>query len=61
METTEKGWGKLLEFMVSGHPGSFVLWGLLGYALISLLRRDRGSPDGSGGWWGGDCDGDGGD
>ena len=57
-EVDDRGWDKLLAFMVSGEPGSFVLWALVVWGVVATLRRARGSPDA--GYSGGDGDGDGG-
>lgn len=56
----DRGWHKLVAFMFSGAPVSFVLWALAAYALWSVLARRGDGRDGggSGGWFDNDgCDG----
>lgn len=57
----ESGSRSLLDYLLSGEPGSFVLWALLAYAAWSLLsggfRGGNGRDTGTG--WDGHCDGGG--
>ncbi len=39
MQTDDRGMGKLLEYIFSSEPGSFVFWGLI--AFVILTRKNK--------------------
>lgn len=62
-------WAALIDAQVAEHGAVFTGFGIwmvgLAVAAVGLLFRSRGEPDGGShggdGWFGGGCDGDGGD
>ncbi|SDJ07856.1 hypothetical protein [Lutimaribacter saemankumensis] len=50
MTQDDRGWGKLLKFMFSGAPGSFVLWGILVYGVWATFYTNWRDHDGGAPW-----------
>lgn len=50
MAEDHRGCGKLLEFMFSGSPGSFLLWGILVYGVWATFSTNWRDNDGGAPW-----------
>ncbi len=48
--TAPKGWDKLFDFMLSGSPGSFVLWAILAYGIWATILTNWQDHDGGMPW-----------
>ena len=50
MQESDKGWGKLVEFMLSGSPGACVLWAVLAYGVWATFYTNWRDHDGGMPW-----------
>jgi hypothetical protein len=43
-------WSKLIDFMLSGSPGSLILWGILAYGVWAMFYTNWQDHDGGAPW-----------